>query len=139
MPRPSENVKLIEDYYGAFGEGGAEGLARMAAFYADDKTNYTAGNSEFSVTATSPSESSQILNRILELNAGNLGIVGKPVILLAGDSMVAVLLTEKHHRVGQPELVVPRLCIYEIADGKLGKSFIWNLESKAYDEYYPKP
>lgn len=139
MATASDNYKLITDYYEAFGEGGPEGLARMKSFFAEGKVNYTAGNSEFAGTQNSPDESSKVLSRILELNDGNLEIVGKPTILLAGDAMVAVLLHEKHNRVGQPELIVPRLCVYEIADGKLSRSFIWQLESKAYDDYYPRP
>lgn len=138
MTTASENFKLLTDYYNAFGEGGPEGLARMAEFYASDKTNYTAGNSELAGTVSSPEESLKYLHRLLELNEGRLEIVGTPTILLAGDKMVAVLLKEKHHRVGHPEMIVPRLCIYEIADGKFTRSFIWQLEAEAFDQYYPK-
>lgn len=139
MTTATDNYKLITDYYESFGEGGLEGLARMKSFFAEGKTNYTAGNSEFAGTQNSPAESSKILQRILELNEGNLQVVGMPTILLAGDAMVAVLLKERHHRAGHPPLIVPRLCVYEIADGKLSRSFIWQLEGKAFDEYYPKP
>src|SRR3546814_6458441 len=98
MATASENYKLVTDYYESFGEGGPEGLARMLSFFAEGKTNYTAGNSEFAGTQNSPAESEKILHRILELNEGNLEIVGMPTILLAGDAMVAVLLKEKHKR-----------------------------------------
>lgn len=139
MATASENYKLVTDYYESFGEGGPEGLARMLSFFAEGKTNYTAGNSEFAGTQNSPAESEKILHRILELNEGNLEIVGMPTILLAGDAMVAVLLKERHKRAGKPEIIVPRLCVYEIADGKLSRSFIWQLEAEAYDAYYPRP
>src|SRR3546814_15008962 len=50
MATASENYKLVTDYYESFGEGGPEGLARMLSFFAEGKTNYTAGNSEFAGT-----------------------------------------------------------------------------------------
>lgn len=138
MAKASENYQLLTDYYDALGEGGPEGLARMAAFYAEGKTNYTAGDSELAGEVSSPEESLKYLVRLFELNEGRLSLAGTPTILLAGDKMVAVLLKEKHHRTGKPPIVVPRLCIYEIEDGKFTKSFIWQLEGEAFDAYYPK-
>src|SRR3546814_7750962 len=77
----------------------------MLSVFDEGKTNYTAGNAEFAGTQNSQAESEKILHRILELNEGNLEIVGMPTILLAGDAMVAVLLKEKHKRAGHPELI----------------------------------
>ena len=138
MANASETLQLLTDYYAAYGDGGPEGLARMGAFYAEGKTNYTAGTSELSGTVESPEASLQYLHRLLDLNDNRIEILGTPTILLAGDAMVAVLLKEKHHGVGQPELIIPRLCVYEIETGKVTKSFIWQLESEAFDAYYPR-
>src|SRR3546814_20647389 len=98
MATASENYKLVTDYYESFGEGGPEGLTRMLSFFAEGKTNYTAGNSEFAGTQNSTAESEKILHRIIERNEGNLEIVGMPTILLAGDAMVEVLLNENNKR-----------------------------------------
>lgn len=138
MTKASENFQLLTDYYAALGDGGEEGLSRMASFYAEGKTNYTAGDSEFSGQVDSPEESVKYLTRLLDLNDGRFELVGTPTIVLAGDRMVAVLLKEKHHRTGGEELIVPRLCVYEIEDGKFTSSFIWQLEAEAFDAYYPK-
>lgn len=139
MATPSENHKLMTDYYAAFGDGGLEGLARMASFFAEGKTSYTAGNSELSGETNSPEESAKVLQRLLEMSDGEISFAAPPTILVAGDAVVALLVHEKHARTGQPELVVPRLYVYEITDGKLSRSFGWQLESKAFDEYYPRP
>ena len=138
MATASENHKLLTDYYAAFGDGGLEGLARMASFFAKDKTSYTAGNSELSGETNSPEESVKVLRRLLELSDGNVSCAAPPTVLVAGDAVVALLVHEKHARVGRPELVVPRLYVYEIDEGKIIRSFGWQLESKAFDEYYPR-
>lgn len=138
MATASENHQLLTDYYAAYGEGGPEGIARMASFYAKDKPAYIGGNSEFSGHIKNTEEAVKLLLRVQELNNGNVKIVGKPTVLVAGDTVVATLIYEKHARVGQPELIVPRLCVYEIADGKLSKAFAWQIESKIFDDYYPR-
>ena len=139
MATAAENYALLSSYYAAYGDGGPEGLARMASFYAEDKPSYTAGNSELSGETSSPEESLRVMHRLQELSGGNITFAAPPTILLAGDTVVALVLNEKHHRIGQPELIVPRLYVYEIADGKISRSFGWQLESKAFDEYYPRP
>jgi ketosteroid isomerase-like protein len=139
MATASENYKLLTDYYEAYGDGGPEGLARMASFYAEDKPSYTAGNSELSGETRSPEESLKVMRRLQELSGGNITFAAPPTVLLAGDAVVALLVHEKHAREDRPELVVPRLYVYEIADGKISRSFGWQLESKAFDEYYPRP
>ncbi|WP_133878391.1 hypothetical protein [Paractinoplanes brasiliensis] len=131
-------IKLLTDYYAAYGEGGAEGLARMSAFYAPNKTHYMAGNSELAGESRSPEESLQAMKRLQELSGGNVSFVGPPAILLAGDAVVVLLVQERHARPGKPELIVPRLYLYEIADGKFTKSFAWQIESEAFDNYYPR-
>ncbi|WP_162893329.1 hypothetical protein [Microbacterium halotolerans] len=79
------------------------------------------------------------MKRLQELSGGNVSFVGPPTILLAGDAVVALLIHERHARPGKPELIVPRLYVYEIAEGKFTKSFGWQLESDAFDQYYPRP
>ncbi|MGI5132992.1 nuclear transport factor 2 family protein [Pseudonocardia sp. CA-107938] len=138
MATASENHQLLSDYYAAYGSGGPEGLARMAAFYAENKPSYTAGNSELSGETNSPEESLKVMRRLQELSGGNITFAAPPTVLVAGDAVVALLVHEKHARIGRPELVVPRLYVYEIADGKISKSFGWQLEAKAFDEYYPR-
>ncbi|MEH0930737.1 hypothetical protein [Micromonospora sp. CPCC 205558] len=132
------NYQLLTDYYAAYGDGGAEGLARMAAFYAENKPSYTAGNSELSGETNSPEESLKVMRRLQELSGGNITFAAPPTILLAGDAVVALVVNERHARPGLPELVVPRLYVYEIADGKISRSFGWQLQSKAFDQYYPR-
>jgi ketosteroid isomerase-like protein len=139
MATASENHKLLTEYYEAYGDGGPEGLARMARFYAEDKPSYTAGNSELSGETRSPEESLKVMRRLQELSGGNITFAAPPTVLVAGDTVVALLVHERHARIGRPELVVPRLYVYEIADGKISRSFGWQLESKAFDAYYPRP
>jgi len=135
---PSENFQLLTDYYAAHGDGGPESVARMVSFYAEDKPAYIAGNSAVSGTVNNADEAAQYLRRLHELNGGRVELVGTPTILLAGDTMVAALIHQRHHQAGKPDLVVPRLCVYEIADGKLSRAFMWQLESQVFDEYYPR-
>ena len=137
MPTASENHRMITEYYEPWGAGGAAGVTRLARYYAEEKTSYIAGNSAFSGYLSTAEETEQFLIRLLELNEGGIDLVGRPQIILAGDTFVAVILMEKHTRVGRDELIVPRLCIYEILDGKIAKSFLWQIESAAYDGYYP--
>ncbi|MFI7606027.1 hypothetical protein ACIBTV_12965 [Micromonospora sp. NPDC049366] len=132
------NYQLLIDYYAAYGDGGAEGLARMASFYAENKPSYTAGNSELSGETNSPEESLKVMRRLQELSGGNITFAAPPTILLAGDAVVALVVNERHARPGRPELVVPRLYVYEISDGKISRSFGWQLESEAFDQYYPR-
>ena len=132
-----KNYELLTDYYAAYGDGGPEGLARMAAFYAEDKPSYTAGNSAVSGETNSPEESLQVMRRLQELSGGNITFASPPTILVAGDAMVALLVNERHARPDRPELVVPRLYVYEIAEGKISRSFGWQLQSEAFDQYYP--
>lgn len=137
MATASENHQLLTDYYAAYGDGGPEGLARMASFYADDKPSYTAGRSELSGETNSPEESLKVMRRLQELSGGNITFAAPPTVLVAGDTVVALLVDERHARPGKPELVVPRLYVYEITDGKISRSFGWQLESAAFDAYYP--
>lgn len=138
MATPSENFQLLMDYYAAHGDGGPESVERMASFYAADKPAYIAGNSALSGTVKNTEEAKEYLLRLQELNGGKVELVGTPTILLAGDTVVVALIHQKHTRPGKPEIIVPRLCVYEIADGKLAKAFMWQLESEVFDAYYPK-
>lgn len=137
MTTATQNHQLLTDYYAAYGEGGPEGLERMATFYTKNKPSYTAGNSALSGETHSPEESLQVMARLQELSGGNIAFAASPTILVAGDTVVALLVHEKHARTGRPELVVPRLYVYEITDGKISRSFGWQLNSAAFDEYYP--
>ncbi|HEY0940004.1 MAG TPA: hypothetical protein VGE08_07910 [Steroidobacter sp.] len=138
MATPGENFQLLTDYYAAYGAGGPEGIARMARFYAKDKPAYIAGNSELSGNINNTEEAVKYLLRLQELNGGNIKLVGSPTLLVVGDTMVAALINEQHTRPGKPPLIVPRLCVYEIANGKLSRAFVWQLESQAFDDYYPR-
>jgi hypothetical protein len=138
MAKASENYQLLVDYYAAHEGGGPESVKRMASFYADEKPAYIAGNSSLSGNIKNTEEAVEYLLHLQELNGGSVELVGTPTILLAGDTVVAALIHQRHHRVGQPELIVPRLCVYEIADGKLSRAFMWQLESEIFDEYYPR-
>ncbi|MFI6426695.1 hypothetical protein [Promicromonospora sp. NPDC050880] len=137
MATASENHQLLTDYYAAYGDGGPEGLARMASFYTESKPSYTAGRSELSGETDSPEESLRVMRRLQELSGGNITFAAPPTILVAGDAVVALVVHEKHARIGKPELVVPRLYVYEITGGKISRSFGWQLESQAFDAYYP--
>lgn len=138
MAEASENFQLLVDYYAAHGDGGPESVERMASFYADDKPAYIGGNSALSGHVQNTEEAKEYLLRLQDLNGGKVELVGTPTILLAGDTIVAALIHQRHTRPGKPEIIVPRLCVYEIADGKLSKAFMWQLESKIFDEYYPR-
>lgn len=138
MATATDNYKLLTDYYAAYGDGGPAGLERMASFYAKDKPSYTAGSSALSGETHSPEESLKVMRRLQELSGGNITFAAPPTILVAGDAVVALLVHERHARTGQPELVVPRLYVYEITEGKISRSFGWQLESAAFDEYYPR-
>jgi hypothetical protein len=138
MATASENFQLLVDYYAAHGDGGPESVERMASFYADDKPAYIAGNSALSGHVKNTEEAKEYLLRLQDLNGGKVELVGTPTILLAGDTIVAALIHQRHTRPGKPAIIVPRLCVYEIADGKLSKAFMWQLESKIFDEYYPR-
>ncbi|MTD58949.1 hypothetical protein [Amycolatopsis pithecellobii] len=138
MATASENYQLLVDYYEAHGDGGPESVERMASFYTKDKPAYIAGNSSLSGNIKNTEEAVEYLLRLQELNGGKVELVGKPTILLAGDTVVAVVINQRHTQVGKPELIVPRLCVYEITDGKLSRAFMWQLESKIFDEYYPR-
>jgi ketosteroid isomerase-like protein len=138
MPEAHENFRLLTEYYASYGDGGAEGIARMLSFYASDKTTYIAGDSVISGHMKSQEESAERFRQLMELNGGDMAIVGSPTILVAGDTVVAALVYERHQRPDREPVIVPRLCVYEVAEGKLKKAFAWQLESGAFDEYYPR-
>lgn len=138
MATASENFQLMTDYYAVPRDGEPENVERMASFYTDDKPAYIAGDSALSGTVKNTEEAVQYLQRMHDLNGGGVELVGTPTILLAGDTVAAALIHQRHHREGKSELIVPRLCVYEITDGKLSRAFMWQLESKVFDEYYPR-
>lgn len=135
--KAAANVQLLTDYFASWEKGGEEGIAGIEAYYSPNITVHHAGKSIVSGEFKGLEDlHKRYFMKIHEMTDGRQQLVGRPVILAAGDRFVLTVVYESHQIKGKEPLVVERFVMYEMDNRKIVHIRAYEFDQEAFDNYY---